>query len=204
MCNKLHLPQAPAVLVAALPASYTLQAATDPSADADLPSVCHVQHLKPVALSPSTGKFTTTRVSMGALGDSYYEYLLKTWLLKGKADGSYRTMWVKAMDEMLASLLFESSPSRFKFIADFNRCACTIQCASSTSSWCHAVVQVVCPDSVGTDAVGTCLIGRISCTERLAASKQNCFSAHGGRAVPLICYCQVRHTYSLLARSCLD
>lgn len=51
------------------------------------------QGLMPLFLSPSTGKFTSRRISLGALGDSYYEYLLKMWLLKGKTDDMYRAMW---------------------------------------------------------------------------------------------------------------
>ena len=35
-----------------------------------------------------------TQVSFGALGDSYYEYLLKLWVLKGRPQGHFlREMW---------------------------------------------------------------------------------------------------------------
>lgn len=34
----------------------------------------------PLFLSPVTGNFTSRRISFGALGDSYYEYLLKMWV----------------------------------------------------------------------------------------------------------------------------
>ena len=33
----------------------------------------------------------------------------------------YRAMWEAAMDDMIASLLYESSPSRFKYIAEYDR-----------------------------------------------------------------------------------
>lgn len=36
-----------------------------------------LQGLLPLYLSPQTGKFTTNKVALGAMGDSYYEYLLK-------------------------------------------------------------------------------------------------------------------------------
>ena len=82
-----------------------------------------LQGLKPVLMSPATGRYVGDRVTLGAMGDSYYEYLLKVWLLKGKADDMYRAMWEQAMDDMIACLLFASTPSRLKYIADFDWCA---------------------------------------------------------------------------------
>ena len=45
--------------------------------------------LHPLCLAkvdPKTGRFASNTVSLGARGDSYYEYLLKQWLLSGKTD----------------------------------------------------------------------------------------------------------------------
>ncbi|KFM22865.1 Mannosyl-oligosaccharide 1,2-alpha-mannosidase MNS1 [Auxenochlorella protothecoides] len=78
------------------------------------------QGLMPLFLSPSTGKFTSRRISLGALGDSYYEYLLKMWLLKGKTDDMYRTMWEQAMDEMLEKLVLNSTEGHM-YIAELDR-----------------------------------------------------------------------------------
>ena len=36
-------------------------------------------------------------VSLGALGDSFYEYLLKSWLQSGKTDNSARKLYDEAM-----------------------------------------------------------------------------------------------------------
>ena len=36
-----------------------------------------LQGLLPLYIHPATGEATTQMVSMGAMGDSYYEYLLK-------------------------------------------------------------------------------------------------------------------------------
>jgi len=47
-------------------------------------------------------------LTQGGMSDSYYEYLLKAWLLKGKSGrsaGLYRDMWVAAMDDTLARLV---------------------------------------------------------------------------------------------------
>ena len=40
--------------------------------------------LYPNYLNPKTGKWGQQHTSMGALGDSFYEYLLKEWLRSGK------------------------------------------------------------------------------------------------------------------------
>lgn len=50
------------------------------------------------------------QLTVGAMADSYYEYLLKTWLVTDKQDPLYLDMWIRAMDEMLDKLLF-STPS---------------------------------------------------------------------------------------------
>lgn len=42
--------------------------------------------LYPNYLHPKTGKWGQQHTSVGALGDSFYEYLLKEWLRSGKRD----------------------------------------------------------------------------------------------------------------------
>ena len=42
--------------------------------------------LLPTFLSPLTGEGTHGDYSMGAMADSYYEYLLKMWIQGGKKD----------------------------------------------------------------------------------------------------------------------
>ena len=48
--------------------------------------------LAPIYVSPQSGKFTTGRVTFGALGDSWYEYLLKCWIQGGKTEDWLREM----------------------------------------------------------------------------------------------------------------
>lgn len=36
-------------------------------------------------------------VSLGALGDSFYEYLIKSWIMSGKTDNLARKMYDDAM-----------------------------------------------------------------------------------------------------------
>lgn len=42
--------------------------------------------LYPNYLNPRTGKWGARHVSIGALGDSFYEYLIKSWLVTRKQD----------------------------------------------------------------------------------------------------------------------
>ena len=42
--------------------------------------------LYPNYLHPKTGQWGLEHTSLGALGDSFYEYLLKEWLRSGKQD----------------------------------------------------------------------------------------------------------------------
>ena len=42
------------------------------------------QGLAPILINTETGAFHSNTITLGARGDSYYEYLLKQWLLSGK------------------------------------------------------------------------------------------------------------------------
>lgn len=45
-------------------------------------------------INARTGKFAQgSTITLGARGDSYYEYLLKQWLLTGKQDDFYRDLY---------------------------------------------------------------------------------------------------------------
>lgn len=59
----------------------------------------------------------TEHISMGALGDSFYEYLLKAWLQANKDDREAREM----LDEALASMfthMLKVSPEGLTYFAD--------------------------------------------------------------------------------------
>jgi len=78
-----------------------------------------LQGLIPIYINIESGAATTSQVAMGALSDSYYEYLLKVWILKGKSDDMYRAMWVRAMDEMLEKLVGTSTDG-LQYVGDIN------------------------------------------------------------------------------------
>jgi hypothetical protein len=51
-------------------------------------------NLLPLLLSPHSGKFSSSGkshkdISLGARGDSYYEYLLKQWLLTDRSENQF-------------------------------------------------------------------------------------------------------------------
>lgn len=58
------------------------------------------------------------KISLGAMGDSFYEYLLKIWLQGGKTEEMYRRMWDSAVDGIHDYLLHISTPSGLHYIAE--------------------------------------------------------------------------------------
>jgi len=55
---------------------------------------------------------------LGARGDSYFEYLLKLWILTGKKEDQYRRMYDEQMDAVIATLVQHSTPSNYTYIAE--------------------------------------------------------------------------------------
>ncbi|KAL1109899.1 hypothetical protein AAG570_014133 [Ranatra chinensis] len=65
--------------------------------------------LYPNYLNPKTGKWGQHHMSMGALGDSFYEYLLKAWIQSGKRDDEARRMYDSAMEAVITHMLQTSN-----------------------------------------------------------------------------------------------
>ncbi|CAM9711535.1 unnamed protein product [Laminaria digitata] len=91
----------------------------------DMMSELHVADgLFPIFFNPSSGRPVGSQarmcVTFGALGDSFYEYLLKVWIQGGKKETSYRTMYDRAMDGMTKVLLKQSDPSGLTYVSDWN------------------------------------------------------------------------------------
>lgn len=51
-----------------------------------LESPDRIDGLAPIYADTNTGKLHSQTITLGARGDSYYEYLLKQWILSGKKD----------------------------------------------------------------------------------------------------------------------
>jgi hypothetical protein len=73
--------------------------------------------LYPIYIGTANGDFANNQVTFGALGDSFYEYMLKVWLQGGRKEPQYRRMFDGAMDGMMKEMLKRSKPS-------VRRCLC--------------------------------------------------------------------------------
>jgi len=62
-------------------------------------------------------KWVGTHYSFGAMGDSYYEYLLKQWLQSGKREDRFKKLWKTAVEEMMSQLVLKTR-SGLTFIAE--------------------------------------------------------------------------------------
>lgn len=74
------------------------------------------RHLAPKFLDPGSHAFATKDASVGAFGDSYFEYLLKSYLQSGRTEHALLTEWKLAMGEMRNRLL-RTSKGGFTYVA---------------------------------------------------------------------------------------
>ncbi|KAM3715847.1 Mannosyl-oligosaccharide alpha-1,2-mannosidase IA, partial [Dirofilaria immitis] len=69
-------------------------------------------------LHPKSGKWGPRHVSVGALGDSFYEYLLKSWLRSGKNDTVYKEMYDVALTSIKKYLLRYSKQNHLAYFIE--------------------------------------------------------------------------------------
>ncbi|KAK3691350.1 hypothetical protein RRG08_036154 [Elysia crispata] len=74
--------------------------------------------LYPNYINPRSGRWGQQHVSLGALGDSFYEYLIKEWLMSNKKDTVARTMYDEAMKAVYDKML-QTSKSGLVYIAEY-------------------------------------------------------------------------------------
>uniref|UniRef100_A0A8C7ZNT0 alpha-1,2-Mannosidase n=1 Tax=Oryzias sinensis TaxID=183150 RepID=A0A8C7ZNT0_9TELE len=67
------------------------------------------QGLYPNYLNPNSGQWGQHHVSVGGLGDSFYEYLLKAWLMSDKTDEEGKKMYYDSLQAIETSLIRKSS-----------------------------------------------------------------------------------------------
>ncbi|XP_019399401.1 PREDICTED: mannosyl-oligosaccharide 1,2-alpha-mannosidase IB [Crocodylus porosus] len=65
--------------------------------------------LYPNYLNPRTGRWGQHHTSVGGLGDSFYEYLLKAWLMSDKRDTEARKMYDDAIEAIEKHLIRKSN-----------------------------------------------------------------------------------------------
>ncbi|PWA85792.1 alpha-mannosidase [Artemisia annua] len=75
--------------------------------------------LLPIYLNPHRGTTSHSTITFGAMGDSFYEYLLKVWIQGNKTAEvkHYREMWETSMKGLL-SLVRKTAPSSFTYISE--------------------------------------------------------------------------------------
>lgn len=76
--------------------------------------------LFPIKVNMHDGNFVENAITFGALGDSFYEYLLKVWLQGGKKETWLRDMYDEAVNGLIEVLLQASNPTGLAFLGDWN------------------------------------------------------------------------------------
>lgn len=79
-----------------------------------------VEGLYPLYVNQNTGTFRGNDYSIGALGDSFYEYMVKLWLFTNKQTPGYRRMFQESARGMLSTLV-QTSPSGYRYMAQTSR-----------------------------------------------------------------------------------
>lgn len=79
-----------------------------------------MQPLLGTTVTRRDGKIADARRTIGAPVDSYFEYLLKYWILGGKVDNHWRDRWVNATDAALSELLVRSKSGSIVFTGEVN------------------------------------------------------------------------------------
>ncbi|CAG8504987.1 12766_t:CDS:2 [Funneliformis caledonium] len=74
--------------------------------------------LVPIFINPDDGKFVGKTITLGARGDSYYEYLLKQYLQTSRTEPIYRRMYDHSMNGVKMRLVDYSSPSKLLYIGE--------------------------------------------------------------------------------------
>ncbi|CAG4939913.1 unnamed protein product [Parnassius apollo] len=77
--------------------------------------------LVPIFINPNTGQFLPhATITLGARGDSYYEYLLKQWLQTGKTINYLLDDYMTAIEGVREFLAKRSSPNKYLFIGELS------------------------------------------------------------------------------------
>ncbi|CAF0831381.1 unnamed protein product [Brachionus calyciflorus] len=70
-------------------------------------------------INPSTGQYCGSQASIGGLADSFYEYLLKFWLYKKKADKNILKMYLDSIDA-LKSHVYSKSKGNLGYFGEYS------------------------------------------------------------------------------------
>ena len=76
--------------------------------------------LYPLYLNRKTGQFSSDEISFGALGDSFYEYMLKLWIFTNKEADGYRRMYEESSTGAINKLVLNSI-SGYRYLGQIAR-----------------------------------------------------------------------------------
>lgn len=74
--------------------------------------------LVPIFINANTGSFSFATITLGARGDSYYEYLLKQWIQTGKTIDYLKEDYIEAIHGVEKHLVKRTVPNGFLFIGE--------------------------------------------------------------------------------------
>ncbi|KAJ9448872.1 Mannosyl-oligosaccharide 1 [Diplonema papillatum] len=77
-------------------------------------------YLCPTYLSTHNARWTSDHITLGALGDSFFEYLLKQYLLTGKSEKRYAEAYRKAAQGIVKRLV-QKPDGKKAYLAEFKR-----------------------------------------------------------------------------------
>ena len=79
-------------------------------------------YLCPTYLHSASARWTSGHVTLGALGDSFFEYLLKQYLLTGKTEKRYRDAYLKVQRGIMKRLVMRGRrPHQPSYFAEFKQ-----------------------------------------------------------------------------------
>ena len=82
------------------------------------------QGLVPIYINTNTGKFMGRTITLGARGDSYYEYLIKQWIQSGaKYDKDHEDFyllqdWLESVNGVKTLLVRQTKPNNWTFVGE--------------------------------------------------------------------------------------
>ena len=78
-----------------------------------------VRGLVPIFIDPYSGKFQKgSTITLGARGDSYYEYLLKQWIQTGKTQDYLKLDFLESVQGIVEKLTRRTVPNRLLFVGE--------------------------------------------------------------------------------------
>lgn len=76
------------------------------------------QGLVPIFINPNTGQFRKSTITLGARGDSYYEYLLKQWIQTGRTIDFLRDDYNASINGVKNLLVRHSKPNNLLYVGE--------------------------------------------------------------------------------------